>query len=101
VIEKKWLLDITPKAEKDIKGLPQKDADSVLDKLADLLFVDNPLIVPGIKKVKESNNLWRARQGNYRILFTLDSTPVTRDGVTYKGTLIVANVRKRDESTYR
>jgi mRNA-degrading endonuclease RelE of RelBE toxin-antitoxin system len=101
VIEQEWLLNIQPKADKDIEGLPQKDALAVLDKIADLLFVGNPLAVPGIKKIKGSDNLWRARQGSYRILFTLDSEPVMHEGVTYKGTLIIINVLKRDESTYR
>jgi len=68
--------------------------------IREMLNADNPLIASDVLKVKKYKNVWRKRQGDYRILFTLDSTPVTHDKHTYKGTFHLITIRKRDESTY-
>ena len=98
---RKWLLNARPKALEAINELPRKDALAVFDSIEKLLSADNPVAVAGVKKVKGRDGVWRQRRGNYRIFFGLDSTPVTEGDQSYKGTLIVADVSKRDESTYR
>ena len=98
---RKWLLHVRPQAVEDVNELPRKDASAVLDSIENLLIADNPFAVHGVKKVKGRDGVWRQRRGNYRIFFGIDSTPVAEGENTYKGTLIVIAVSKRDESTYR
>lgn len=98
---RKWLLNTRPIAVEAINELPRKDALAVLDSIEKLLGADNPAAVAGVKKIKGRDGVWRQRKGNQRIFFSLDSTPVTRGDLTYKGTLTVIDVSKRDESTYR
>jgi mRNA-degrading endonuclease RelE of RelBE toxin-antitoxin system len=75
--EPKWRLNVTPKARDDLHTLPRKDAPTVSESIDTLRSADNPFAVPGVKKMKGSDDVWRQRSGNYRIFFQLESTPVT------------------------
>lgn len=55
---------------KQIKNFPINDAKKMSDKL-DMLLVDPESL--DIKKLKGSNNLYRLRSGDYRIVFQVDT----------------------------
>ncbi len=58
-------------AVKDLKVIPQKEQLKILDKIEQL--ADNPF-PKGCVKIKASNDsLWRFRQGNYRVLYNIES----------------------------
>jgi mRNA interferase RelE/StbE len=64
-----WQLIILPAAQKDLDGLPVRDAPAVAREL-DRLAAD-----PGstdLKKLKGQQNEWRIRVGSYRVRFTFD-----------------------------
>ncbi len=97
----KWLLRISPEARKAVSNLPTSSVRmAVFRAIRELLQEENPLIAPDVVKIKLSEGVWRRRQGNYRILFTLNSEPVTNNKHRYKGTFYLLAIRKRDESTY-
>lgn len=97
----KWLLRITPDARRSLSNLPAKPHASVLKALDELLSSDNPYRARNTLKIEDSEGLWRKRQGDFRLLFALNTQPITHEGVTYKGALTLVDVRKRDEGTYR
>lgn len=66
--------------------------------LRSLLQTDNPLGVPGVKKLKGAAGRHRARAGDYRILFTLESGSITHLKTVYKGTLLVEAVKHRSRA---
>ena len=90
----KWHFVFTDAALEQIKRLSSKDRAAVFASIAELLFEDNPLSGRNIGKVKQSQ-LWRKRQGNYRITFTLLSEPVIHDENSYKGTVTITRVMHR------
>jgi mRNA interferase RelE/StbE len=58
-------------AIKDLKVIPQKEQLKILDKIE--LLAANPF-PKGCVKIKTTNDaLWRFRQGNYRILYSIES----------------------------
>ena len=62
-----YSLFIKPSAVKDIEALPKKDRGRVVAKIQSL--ADNPRPV-GSEKLS-GHELYRLRQGNYRILYTV------------------------------
>lgn len=66
--------------------------------LVDLLTADNPKLVPGVKKVKRYETIYRLRQGDYRVLFELHPGELTYLKSIYKGTLHVVAVLRRDKA---
>ena len=62
-----YRLFIKPSAVKDIEALPKKDRGRVVAKIQSLASNPRP---PGCEKLSDQE-LYRARQGNYRILYTV------------------------------
>lgn len=61
---------ISVKAEKDFSAIPAKEIVKIIDRI-DLLSSDP--YPSGSKKIKASSeNLYRIRQGNYRVLYTVE-----------------------------
>lgn len=58
---------------KDLRVIPNKDVKRILDKIHAL--PENPL-PPGVEKLAGQDK-YRLRQGNYRILYTVDNHQVT------------------------
>lgn len=73
---------------------------AIFRSIREMLQAENPLLVSDVLKVRTYRNVWRRRQGNYRIFFTLNSQPVTHNEHQYKGIFYLLTIRKRDESTY-
>ena len=62
-----YRLLIKPSAVKELEGLPQKDRRRVVSKVRGLPSNPRP---PGCEKLS-GHELYRVRQGNYRILYTI------------------------------
>ena len=69
--------------------LPAKDLALVGDLLARIMA--NDLQGLNITKLKGSNEVYRARKGNYRIIYSLDKA----------GNLKILSIARRNESTYK
>ncbi len=63
-----YSLLIKPSAAKELEALPKKDRQRVVTKIQGLATNPRP---PGCEKLS-GEDLYRVRQGNYRILYTLD-----------------------------
>jgi mRNA interferase RelE/StbE len=62
-------LDISAGAEKQMRRLPAKIHERVLNALDGLKKDPRPR---GCKKLKGEDNLWRIRVGDYRIAYTIE-----------------------------
>ena len=61
---------VSEKAEKDFTGIQQKEVIKIIDRIELLSSDPRP---KGSKKIKVSDdNLYRVRQGNYRILYIVE-----------------------------
>ena len=58
-------------AEKDLKALPVEYFRNVIRRIQALSNNPHP---SGCRKIKGSDNYWRIRIGNYRVLYEIDST---------------------------
>lgn len=64
-------LQIKPSAAKELEALPKKDRRRVAARIQALAADPRP---PGCEKLAGQDNLYRVRQGRYRILCTVDDT---------------------------
>ena len=62
-----YKLLIKPSAAKDLEALPKKDRQRVVTKIQGLAQNPRP---PGCEKLS-GHDLYRVRQGNYRVLYTV------------------------------
>jgi mRNA interferase RelE/StbE len=62
-----YRLQIKPSAAKEIEALPKKDRPRVVARIQELATNPRP---PGCEKLS-GHELYRVRQGNYRILYTV------------------------------
>ena len=65
-----YRLQIKPSAVKDIEGLPKQDRRRIVAKIQRLAIDPRPL---GCERLS-GDELYRVRQGNYRILYTIADT---------------------------
>ncbi len=56
-------------AQRGLDRLPERDAEVIMDKLADLAQGPRPR---GVEKLKSATELWRIRQGDYRIVYSVN-----------------------------
>lgn len=78
---------LTPRAEKEIVGLPKADQRKVVRKLDALATTPRP---PGVEKLKENPAFWRIKAGkNHRIVYTI---------LDKERLVIVAVVRNRKDA---
>ena len=75
-----YKVELRRKAQRSLDKLPQGDFDAVLDSVKGLANTPRP---KGVEKIK-SAGLWRIRQGDYRIVYSIDDSqktvPVLRFG---------------------
>ena len=65
-----YKLLIKPSAAKELEALPKKDRQRIVTKIHSLSVEPRPL---GCEKLS-GHDLYRVRQGNYRILYTVHDT---------------------------
>lgn len=65
-----YSLHIKPSAARELEGVGSKrDLQRLVNRIKRLAVEPRP---PGVEKLAGSPNAWRVRQGDYRILFTID-----------------------------
>ena len=65
-----YKLDIKPSAAKELEALPEKDRQRIVTKIRSLKVEPRP---PECEKLS-GHDLYRVRQGNYRVLYTVQDT---------------------------
>ena len=63
-----YKIELRRKAQRSLDNLPKGDFDAVLDAVKGLANSPRPR---GVEKIK-SAGLWRIRQGDYRIVYSID-----------------------------
>jgi mRNA interferase RelE/StbE len=63
-------------AEKELQGLPSKVVARIIPRLEGLAVSPRP---HGCKKLKNGDQEWRIRVGDYRIVYEIDDTAKTVD----------------------
>lgn len=61
-----YKIEITATAEKSLKKLPKKDLEKVVEAIQVLAISPFP---SGCRKLKGEEDVYRVRQGNYRIIY--------------------------------
>lgn len=65
---KKYQVEITSAARKQIKKIPRADKEKILDKIESLAMNPRP---HGYKNLASDRELLRVRVGNYRIIYAI------------------------------
>ncbi len=60
--------ELRRKAQRNLDRLPRDDFNAVLEAMRNLISTPRP---KGVEKIK-SAGLWRIRQGDYRIVYSID-----------------------------
>lgn len=84
-----WKVTIHPKAEKQLKRFPRKDAKRI--EMVFHQFRINPF-VGDIEKMEGEENVWRRRIGSYRVSYEL---------FTKRRIVFIFRVERRTTTTYR
>lgn len=66
-----WIVRIVRSATKELESLPQKVVDRIVAKIDALTQQPQPA---GCKKLQGSDDLWRVRVGDYRIIYAIHDT---------------------------
>ncbi|MEM9832797.1 MAG: type II toxin-antitoxin system RelE/ParE family toxin [Bacteroidota bacterium] len=64
----KYQIKVKKKAAKALRQIPLKDVEAIRDKVR--MLANNPR-PDGCKKLVKSDNLYRIRAGNYRVVYTI------------------------------
>jgi len=83
-----YRVEISSAAEKQIKALPKKEQTKIIKRIYKLS--DNPL-PSGVKKLKGVDSLYRIRQGDWRIVYTIEDKKLS---------VLVVKVGHRGEVLY-
>ena len=63
-----YKVELRRKAQRNLDRLPRDDFNAVLEAVRNLVSTPRP---KGVEKIK-SAGLWRIRQGDYRIVYSID-----------------------------
>ena len=89
----KWTYEIKKKAQRQLEKLAPKDQTRVFRSIEELIYADNPAFVQGVKHLEGSDpKRWRQRQGDYRIIFSLEAGEMVEMNLIYKGRLIIHEI---------
>lgn len=89
----KWQYVFDRQADKQFRELSHKDKARVLSSIVELAEANNPAAVPGVKHLKGSKpKQWRQRQGDYRIIFEIESGQFAEMDVEYKGRIVINSI---------
>lgn len=88
---------MSSEARKNLARLSSSDRTAIFEAIRELLLEDNPLSLPKVKKLISSRYLWRVRQGDYRIVFTLDTNHFVKSNFTYNGKIVISKIDRRSD----
>jgi mRNA interferase RelE/StbE len=63
-----YRIELRRKVQRSLDKLPKRDFDAIIDTVKNLANSPRP---KGVEKIK-STGLWRIRQGNYRVVYSID-----------------------------
>jgi len=63
-----YRIELRRKVQRSLDKLPRRDFDAIIDTVKNLANSPRP---KGVEKIK-SAGLWRVRQGNYRVVYSID-----------------------------
>jgi mRNA interferase RelE/StbE len=63
-----YRIELRRKVQQSLDKLPKRDFEAVLESVKDLANSPRP---KGVEKIK-SAGLWRVRQGDYRVVYSID-----------------------------
>ncbi|MBN8639500.1 MAG: type II toxin-antitoxin system RelE/ParE family toxin [Anaerolineae bacterium] len=92
-----WLPEFSDEARDKLKKLSSTDRKAIFTTIAALLASSNPLAIPGMKKLVGSDGQWRMRQGDYRIIISLETQEIVKDKYVYKGTIYIDDIEHRKD----
>jgi len=92
-----WLFEFSDEARDKLKKLSSTDRRAMFTTIAVLLSSSNPLAAPGTKKLVGSDGQWRIRQGDYRLVISLETQVIVKDKHTYKGLLRIEDIDHRSK----
>lgn len=83
-----------PRAKKQFGKLSPKDQARVFRSIQELVQSENPPMTPGVKHLQGTSNpkQWRQRQGDYRIIFSLEAEEIVEMNLIYKGRLTIHEI---------
>lgn len=102
----RWLVELTPAAERQFKKLDPQARKAIASGLARLAGEAEAEAIPytNVRKIEGTGDRWRLRAGDYRAIFTLDErtieTPDLSGGEPREetvGVFVVAKVGHRRE----
>ncbi|WP_367281899.1 type II toxin-antitoxin system RelE family toxin [Tunicatimonas pelagia] len=64
----KYQIKVKKKVKKTLRQIPLRDVEAIRDKVR--MLADNPR-PDGCKKLVKSDNLYRVRSGNYRVVYAI------------------------------
>jgi len=96
----KWFLKIDPNAKRAFNALQSGYKRGIFHRLRELLNADDPYSSPFVEmlKAKDFERIRKFRVGNYRILFVLRYEEISLRNHTYKGMLLILDIRDRKEA---
>jgi len=84
-----YTVRLKQQARRDLKKIPKSDLRAIARRIDALAQNPRP---EGAKKLTDTNNLYRIRVGDYRIIYQIHAREVL---------VLVIRIRRRDEFTYR
>ena len=64
-----YKINVSPAAEKQLKSLPKREQSKIVKRIAKLADDPRPA---GVKRLQGITGLYRLRQGNWRIVYTIE-----------------------------
>ena len=94
----KWYFVVTDDYRKQLANLSRKDRRLVFKRMREILISDNPKVVSGVRRlVSVEPPQYRLRQGVYRLIFAVDTDPITVQKHDYQGTVeFLAVLHRKD-----
>ena len=87
--ERTYRIELTPRAERDLLGLPSTIQRRLIPRIDALAHEPRP---PGVRKLSGAEELYRVRSGDYRIIYEI------RDRLLL---ILIVHVRHRREAYRR
>jgi mRNA-degrading endonuclease RelE of RelBE toxin-antitoxin system len=95
-----WLLVVQPKARQTFDRLLPAHKRAVFRHLQDLLTADDPYSRPFVEMLKSAKfvRIRKFRVGNYRVFFVVEPVQAELQGHSYKGKLVILEIRARKDA---
>lgn len=93
----RWHLEYHPDVEDQLAKLPQNIRMAVFASIEELLKAENPKSVQGVIKLVNAGDIYRQRQGDYRIMFEVETGKVVYLKSEYVGKVNILAVLHRSK----